>query len=220
MHLHCRNGLVAVLLGLVPFVGEVAGAQVGPGDGVTQLVAGRSAAAAEQASGAAEAGGGRAGVLDLLLRDMEETRADLPGEVRALTEQVRALTEQVNALGAEVTRVGAWEPFSQNIRDVVENTVEYEYAIVRNGGFRTLTASTWDVGWRVMTTEYISGNTAPFRLAGSIGTWGTNDPRERECGVGGVLHHYYHTQGGGSVSTWGNGCRFEGGEDVIYRRRR
>ena len=208
MYRNYRIRLLIVALGLAFGLSEVANAQTSTGSGGLRE-AGAERLTTGQALEGPQAGAGR-GVLELVIQDLQETRNDLIKEVRGLREEVDALRDAV-------TRAGAWEPVGNDIKIVVGNTVEYEYALVRNGGFRTLTASNWNRGWRVMTSEYMTLDAAPFRMGGSMWSWGTDDPRERECGDG-VLHHYYFHTGGGIITDWGNGCRSD--EGTIYRRRR
>ena len=209
MYRNCPLGFVIVALGLLFGMSEVADAQSPSGnDGAEKARAERVATA--QASGGVEAGVGRASVLELVIQDLQETRELLITEVRALKEEVQALRDVV-------ARDNVWEPFGNSLKNVVENTVEYEYAVVRNGAFRTLTASEWNTGWRVMTSEYMTRDSPPFVVGGSMWTWGTNDSRERECGDG-VLHHYYYNTGAGTTAVGGNGCRQSEGR--IFRRRR
>ena len=75
-------------------------------------------------------------ILELRIRDLEDQ----------IELRTRSLEEEVAALKQVVTRVGAWEPFGTDITRIVEDGVNYEYGCMRNGGFRTLTASTWNAG--------------------------------------------------------------------------
>ena len=89
------------------------------------------------------------------------------------------------------------ERFSKNIKDVTEEGHLYEYAILRNRGFRTVTASTWNSGWRVMTSPYMTGDSKPFMLGGSLWIWDTDDKRDDK----GVYHVYYlYTDKGGTIA--------------------
>ena len=86
---------------------------------------------------------------------------------------------------------------------------------MRNGTFRTLTASEWNGGWRVMTSPYMTGDNKTFTLGGSMWIWETQDPRDDA----GIYHLYYYTHGGavlaGVDSVLG---KVATGKAIIYRR--
>ena len=112
-----------------------------------------------------------------------------------------------------------WKTFSSDIKDVTKDSEKYEYAVLRNGGFRTLTASGWNSGYRVMTSPYMTGDSGQFTLGGSMWIWDTRDRRDDK----GVLHLYYFYTGNGTIATnSGNGLTRadDGGEGKIYRRLR
>ena len=143
---------------------------------------------------------------------------DLTDRIERLTMEVSALRDEVGALKSEVlARVGAWEPFGRDLKTVVEDRVEYEYALVRNGSFQPLTASSWNSGWRVMTSPYMTGDSARFRLAEVCGS-GAHETR------GTTMESIICTiffEGDGVVATGGNGLKPSGadtGEGLIYRR--
>lgn len=122
-------------------------------------------------------------------------------------------------LQAELASRRTWEPIGQDIKEAIKDVVLYEYALVRNDGFRTLTASTWNEGWRVMTSPYMTGDSGRFTLGGSMWIWDTIDARDD----GGLYHLYYFFQDGGVVAKDGNGDLSDGsdsGEGIVYRRLR
>ena len=145
--------------------------------------------------------------------------------VPTLVEIQRAMEQELYALRAELQDTkdqllgGTWEPLGRDIKEVVNDVVKYEYALVRNGGFRTLTASEWNRGWRVMTSPYMTGDSERFTLGGSMWIWDTRDARDDS----GLYHLYYFFQNGEAVATDGNGSRSGGsdsGEGIVYRRLR
>ena len=117
-----------------------------------------------------------------------------------------------------IERGNPWESFSENIKDLIKDGDTYEYAVFRNGDFRTVTASGWNSGWRVMTSPYMTGDSGTFRLGGSAWNWDTSDQRDND----GVFHLYYYTSNEGTIARDGNGLTEadEGGEGTIYRRPR
>ena len=144
--------------------------------------------------------------------------------VAGLVLSLQVTLASLDALTAELQDTkdqlgGTWEPFGRDIKEVVNDVVKYEYALVRNGGFRTLTATSWTNGWRVMTSPYMTGDSDRFTLGGSMWIWGTEDARDD----GRLYHLYYYFRGGEAVATDGNGIRSGGadsGEGIVYRRLR
>jgi hypothetical protein len=104
----------------------------------------------------------------------------------------------------------SWEPFSNNIKVVLENQDRYEYACFRNGGFRRLTASNWNNGWTlVMTEPYAQGQppatpqsnqavSGPDHLTIGGSMWAWQTPLSEVC------HYYYRLDSSGLVVMGGN----------------
>ena len=139
---------------------------------------------------------------------------EMERKLRAMSTFEQSLTDIRNL----IERGNPWESFSQNIKDVIRDRDTYEYALIRNGYFRTVTASEWNSGWRVMTSPYMTGDSETFTLGGSAWIWDTKDPRDKD----GVFHLYYYASNEGIIARSGNGLTKadEGGEGTIYRRPR
>ena len=150
--------------------------------------------------------------------------------VARLQEEIEALKQSLTDIKSAIERGNPWElfneelSFSESFKNVIKEiekepvkTLKYEYAVIRNGAFRTLTASTWNGGWRVMTSPYMTGDKEKFVLGGSMWIWGTQDPRDDA----GVYHLYYYADGSAVSARDGNGLNKPAeGEDKIYRRLR
>lgn len=170
-------------------------------------------------------------------------------DVTALMQHVTAMQEQQTDIKDAIERGNPWERFSKNIKDVFVAMIEsqesgsgeniYEYAVFRNGGFRTLTESSWNWGWRLMTSPYMTQDAGNFRLGGSVWIWGTADLRDgekrrakeiKDMDVEKIYHLYYYSTDKGMVTAArhdrfplykGNELReAEGGEGWFYRRLR
>ena len=150
------------------------------------------------------------------LADSKNRLSEMDEQLAAMSELWQSLTEIKEA----IERGNPWEPFSDNLKDVIKETDKYEYAVMRNGAFRTLTASEWNDGWRVMTSPYMTGDKERFTLGGSMWIWGTQDSRDDA----GVYHLYYYYVNGGVISVEDEGNKLTkadtGGEGMIYRRLR
>ena len=112
-----------------------------------------------------------------------------------------------------------WKPFSKNIKDATKESDKYEYAVFRNEGFRTLTASSWNSGRRVITSPYMTGDSDTFKLGGSLWIWDTKDQRDDN----GIYHLYYYYTNEGTIATTSGNAQTNaenGGEGMIYRRPR
>ena len=155
------------------------------------------------------------------LSNSEANLAEMESRLRLISTIEQSLTtieQSLTAIINTIERGNPWESFSNNIKDVIKDGDKYEYALFRNGDFRTVTASQWSSGWRVMTSPYMIFDSGPFRLGGSAWIWDTADPRDND----GVFHFYYSTTTEGTITRDGNGLTKadEGGEGAIYRRPR
>ena len=150
----------------------------------------------------------------------------LVAEVNTQLDAISTLEQSLASIRSAIERGNPWEKFSTNIKDTAgtqESNSQFEYAVLRNGGFRTLTVSQWNGGWRVMTSPYMTGDAPgpsanPFRLGGSMWIWDTKDPEDDE----GVYHYYYYADGGSIRPSGGNGLTGaeRGEEGHFYRRLR
>lgn len=122
---------------------------------------------------------------------------------------LRTLMEKINAQNAEKLPQDRWE------------NVKWEYAILRNGGLRPLTFSTWNGGIRALTTPYLRGDYVSkeqkFTLGWSMWILGTRDPSDDGCADEQVRHHYLRGDRQGVTIGSGNGCQVEG---RLFKRRR
>ena len=159
-----------------------------------------------------EAGAGQQSEGEASVAVQELRLADLEDSIRALSRRVDELTDELQKKDSEKE----WHLFGRDIKEAVKDSVKYEYATMRNGGFRRLTASNWNRGQRVMTSAYMTSDVTPFRMGGSMWIWGTNDPRDDD----GVYHLYYYFQGDGVVAHDGNGRCDDACVPQLYRRRR
>jgi len=117
----------------------------------------------------------------------------------------------------------SWQTFDGNMRDLMEliegervkgvpvlerHVIKYEYAMVRNGGFRTLTFSEWNGGIRAMTNDYLRGDTEKnFKLGGSFFTIGTERGNEPRCpNPTHVYHRYFSYNSNGATYEFANRC--------------
>ena len=150
-------------------------------------------------------------------RNLESER--LIQTLNTRVEAITGLLNKLNSIQSLVEEGNPWKPYSNNVKDVLKDTQKYEYAIMRNGGFRQVSASTWNSGYRVMTEPYMTGDNKRFTLGGSVWIWNTNDARDDS----GVYHMYYYATNEGVVATTsGNGLTKAdaGGEGEIFRRPR
>ncbi|WP_171728153.1 hypothetical protein [Ruegeria sp. HKCCD7318] len=166
----------------------------------------------------------------------------IPGIVSA---QGGGLVKDVENLKAAMV----WERMDLTLREVVESfeyrqgadgyyegvtdaDLRYEYAIVRNGGFRVLTFSSWNwtpsneaevkrMGWRIMTEPYLSGDSlSNLRMVRSVWLYDTHEKLDQEClkTSGHLLHLYLLAPTGADPQgIGGRGCRKEG---PVWRRAR
>lgn len=117
----------------------------------------------------------------------------------------------------------SWQAFDGNMRELMEliegeratsvpvldrHVIRYEYAMVRNGGFRTLTFSEWNGGIRAMTNDYLRGDSEQdFKLGGSFFTIGTEQGNEPRCpNPSHVNHRYFSYNSNGATYDAGNHC--------------
>jgi len=132
------------------------------------------------------------------------------------------LTKAIDKLEKTISVGNTWQKYGENIKVVIESPEIYEYAILRNGGFRELHFSTWNGGYRVATEPYITGDQSSidpkFRMGGSMWIWDTLDTLDDN----GIYHFYYFSTIDGFVAGSGNGPSKadEGGEGFVYRRPR
>ena len=153
-----------------------------------------------------------------LLAGSHEARDEMNAQLDAMLTLEQSLAD----IRSAIEHGNPWEQFSDNIKAIhgtEEDQLRYEYAVWRNHGFRTLTISAWNGGWRVMTSPYMTGDTAEdFRVGGSMWIWDTQDERDD----GGVYHFYYFVADGSIEPSGGNkltGAE-RGGEGYFYRRLR
>ncbi|MGD9731762.1 MAG: hypothetical protein AB7U45_06240 [Desulfamplus sp.] len=152
---------------------------------------------------------------------------------------LKELIEKVDAIKKEIEKGNPWEPFTKDLRKVVDEdlsiaahnnknpespkTPQYEYAIFRNGGFRKLTWSTWNGGYRVMTEPYMTGDykynpseDIGYRIGGSLWVWdNSSDPNA----INSMYHYYYFANRDGFVASYGNGRTEKDAHGWIYRRK-
>ena len=142
---------------------------------------------------------------DQLLKNLNQKIASLNG----LVEELRSIRELVE-------KGNPWIEYSEDIKDVIKDSEKYEYAIIRNGGFRILNWSAWNKGYRVMTDHYMIGDNQPFRLGGSMWIWDTDDPRDDK----GVCHLYYISEQDGIKATTSGNFQNKSPkrECIVYRR--
>ena len=155
---------------------------------------------------------------DALRKNQEDSKITLL-EMNRQLDAMSTFEQYLAEIREAIVRGNPWVPFSKNIKDVVQDPSKYEYAILRNGGFRTLTSSSWNSGIRVMTSPHMVGDSTEFILGGSMWIWDTKDTRDDK----GVYHlYYYHADGKIRATTSGNGLNKAdaGGEGDIYRRLR
>lgn len=177
--------------------------------------------------------------------DAEEARDEAILNLQALKEE----TSRLNLIVDKI--LNPWEKAADSLYELVvridgslvshQNVPElqnYEYAMMRNGGFRKLTFSTWNGGWRVMTEPHLTGDVFNnFKLGGSVWLFNTPDPIDDEgtetndghiCGAAQekLQHLYYYTTSDDinkPSSSYvfqgksGNGCTREG---PVYRKKR
>jgi len=158
-------------------------------------------------------------------------------DIAKTADDISTLSNEVSKLSDQILAVrNPWVEDGRSLRSLVENVhsqntprtpllerdvVKYEFAMLRNGGFRTLTFSDWNGGIRVMTNSYIRGdftenNNGVFALGGSFWIYETRDPNDN-CPGGEIMHHYYGDTSAG-IRIWsGNGCTIE---TTIFRRNR
>ncbi|WP_018632355.1 hypothetical protein [Neomegalonema perideroedes] len=174
-----------------------------------------------------------------------ESGAAKAQEVGAGLIQRQAAFEEVLGRVEEVLgRVEAaliWTPvapdlkaFDAWLREGDNRRYAYEFGIRRNSGFRILTISDWNGGYRYTTEPFMTGDFQSgsigggFHLGGSFWVVGTKDPADAAClgdkpdGAGrvvpgGVKHYYYFYGPDGVKPASGNGCVLEG---PIYARAR
>ena len=150
----------------------------------------------------------------------------------ALGESKDGLADRMQSLEAQLDRmerllelsVQPWEPVAATLTEFQtwmrsDNRLRrYEFAIMRNGGFRIVHVSDWNSGHRFMTEPYWRGDRpSNFYLGGSVWLIGTDDPAEGACNGNTALHYYYQYSDGKVSINNGNGCRTEG---PIYARKR
>ena len=145
------------------------------------------------------------------LKNLQDTLRYVAG----LQKEMEALKQSLTKIKEAIERGNPWESFSENLKDVIEETNKYEYAVIRNGGFRTLTASEWNGGWRVVTSPHMTGDRDVFRLGGSMWIWDTRDSRDDR----GIYHlYYYYGKDGVRATQSGNGLDLKSRK--MYRRLR
>ena len=149
-------------------------------------------------------------------------------EMNTRLDAMSTLAQSLAEIRSTIERGNPWEQFSDDIMKIVGDEADnfrYEYAVLRNGDFRTLTVSTWNGGWRVMTSPYMTGDSLNdeiqrFRLGGSMWFWGTDDERDDD----GPYHMYYFADDG-SIKPTGMGnerrtAAAQGLKGYFYRRPR
>ncbi|MCA3451373.1 MAG: hypothetical protein INF92_13610 [Rhodobacter sp.] len=150
----------------------------------------------------------------------------------ASSETTGGLVERIETLEAQLDRmegllelsVQPWEPVATTVREFDtwmssdDRLRRFEFAIMRNGGFRILHVSSWNSGHRFMTEPYWRGDSpANFALGGSLWIIGTQDPAEAAC-TGNTAKHYYYEFRAGTVNiSSGSSCTTEG---PVYARMR
>jgi len=150
----------------------------------------------------------------------------------ASSDPTGGLAERVETLEVQLDRmerllelsVQPWEPVATTVREFDtwmrsdERVRQYEFAIMRNGGFRILHVSHWNGGYRFMTEPYWRGDTPKdFSLGGSFWIIGTKDPAETDCKGKPALHYYYQFVDGTVKISGGNECHSDG---PVYARKR
>lgn len=122
---------------------------------------------------------------------------------------LRTLMEKINQQARDKLPQDQWEH------------VHWEFAILRNGGLRPLTFSTWNRGIRALTTPYLRGDYVgkeqKFTMGWSMWILGTRDPSDRCAQADRVRHYYLRGDKSGIVTVSGNGCQVE---STLYKRKR
>ena len=171
------------------------------------------------------------GIVLILLSNCMPISAETGGlikDVKDLQANYETINEKLNLL----IKLNTWEKFTNNITDLVKDNAHhhYDYAVFRNNGFRKLTVSEWNSGWRVMTEPYMTGDTEQtYRLGGSMWEWenkydvNVNGERLKPGHKEHVYHNYYYYFGDkGVIPSGGNEytVAHEGGEGYFYRKLR
>ena len=188
----------------------------------------------------------RAGAVQAV--NLDKSLADILKEVKSLTTELKSVKAEVTSLRQQLsdkTTDESWFVYASNLRSAFEKYNDsdgkaYEFAIMSNSDFRKVTFSTWDGGYRLTTTPYMTGDKEPYQLGGTTFLYGatpvtTSVPptglsvtllvsdlcsqRGRMFGGKdtGVYQLYYFYDKDGANTGWGNGC---GDGGTLYARKR
>ncbi|MCX7562419.1 hypothetical protein OS176_02485 [Xanthomonadaceae bacterium XH05] len=145
-------------------------------------------------------------VLILLMCVMLDTDAQAPDKGRPDLRSAGMVAVLKDGQQREVWK--EWRPCSRDIKDVVRYC-HLDWATFRNGGFRELSTSTWNSGYRVTTDSHMTGDFRleensglgnHFVLGGSVWFWDTRSLSDNH----GIEHGYWYDAAQGSIVSGGN----------------